>query len=338
MSGNENIAQEKEKTKNEEENKNEDNIIKIQSVTLRNCLSADCHFGTTNRKRNKKMSSFICAFVNGINIINLNKTIIKMKEAYQAAYDITKNGGKILFINKNEKAEKEIIDDADRSGSFYIVKRWLGGTFTNFKVIRTCSRKLKKLERDIEDNAIQDLSKKEQALIHKKIFKMSKNLEGIKDMIKLPQAVFITNPNDNKIAVKEAKDMNIKVFAIANTDCNPDNIDFIIPANNNSVNSIKLISNLISDAIVSAKCGLKNITFEENNNNNTVRLITIRDAKEKIAKKISAIRAAKKEKHEHMLNKTKMRKINDQKKENDSTNESEEKKISEENGNEKNKQ
>ena len=164
---------------------------------------------------------------------------------------------------------------------------------------------------------------------------MSKNLEGIRDMIKLPQAVFITNPNDNKIAVKEAKDMNIKIFAIANTDCNPDNINFIIPANNNSVNSIKLISNLISDAIVSAKCGLKNIIFEENNNDKTVRLITIRDSKEKIAKKISAIRAAKKEKYENMLNKIKMRKVNDQKKENDSTNDSEEKKISEENDNEK---
>ena len=164
---------------------------------------------------------------------------------------------------------------------------------------------------------------------------MSKNLEGIRDMIKLPQAVFITNPNDNKIAVKEAKDMNIKIFAIANTDCNPDNINFIIPANNNSVNSIKLISNLISDAIVSAKCGLKNIIFEENNNDKTVRLITIRDSKEKIAKKISAIRAAKKEKYENMLNKIKMRKVNDQKKENDSANDSEEKKISEENDNEK---
>lgn len=291
----------------------EEQISKISSVTLQKCLESDCHYGTTSKNHNySKMSSFVYERKNGIYIFDLNKTIEKMKEVYKEVYNLTKNGGKIIFVaNKNTRAKEEIKNDAIRSGSFFVINRWLGGTFTNFSSIKMAIRKLKMMEKSEEDGSIKNLKKKEQVLFFRNKQKMLKNLEGIKEMIKIPQAVFVTNSNQKDLKViKEARDKGIKIFAIVNTNNNPDIVDYFIPASNSSSKSIKFISNLIADAIVEAKCGIeieKNDKFKKDPNDISMKEV-IKNVEKKIAEKISAIRAAKEKKQDLFIKKMQFKK------------------------------
>ena len=291
----------------------EEQISKISSVTLQKCLESDCHYGTTSKNHNySKMSSFVYERKNGIYIFDLNKTIEKMKEVYKEVYNLTKNGGKIIFVaNKNTRAKEEIKNDAIRSGSFFVVNRWLGGTFTNFSSIKMAIKKLKMMERNEENGFVKNLKKKEQVLFFRNKQKMLKNLEGIKEMIKIPQAVFVTNSNQRDLKViKEARDKGIKVFAIVNTNNNPDIVDYFIPASNSSSKSIKFISNLIADAIVEAKCGIeieKNDKFKKDPNDISMKEV-IKSVEKKIAEKILAIRAAKEKKQDLFMKKMQFKK------------------------------
>ena len=291
----------------------EEQISKISSVTLQKCLESDCHYGTTSKNHNySKMSSFVYERKNGIYIFDLNKTIEKMKEVYKEVYNLTKNGGKIIFVaNKNTRAKEEIKNDAIRSGSFFVVNRWLGGTFTNFSSIKMAIKKLKMMERNEENGFVKNLKKKEQVLFFRNKQKMLKNLEGIKEMIKIPQAVFVTNSNQRDLKViKEARDKGIKVFAIVNTNNNPDIVDYFIPASNSSSKSIKFISNLIADAIVEAKCGIeieKNDKFKKDPNDISMKEV-IKNVEKKIAEKILAIRAAKEKKQDLFMKKMQFKK------------------------------
>ena len=287
----------------------EEQISKISSVTLRKCLESDCHYGTTSKNHNySKMSSFVYERKNGIYIFDLNKTIEKMKEVYNEVYNLTRSGGKIIFVaNKNTRAKEEIKNDAIRSGSFFVINRWLGGTFTNFSSIKMAIKKLKMMEKNEENGSVKDLKKKEQVIFFRNKQKMLKNLEGIKEMIKIPQAIFVTNSNQRDLKViKEARDKGIKVFAIVNTNNNPDIVDYFIPASNSSPKSIKFISNLIADAIVEARCEIKSDKFKKDPNDISMNEV-IKNVEKKIAEKISAIRAAKEKKQDLFMKKMQFR-------------------------------
>lgn len=267
-------------------------------ITMKKCLEAGCHYGHTTRKWNPKMSKFIYGARNGIYIIDLNKTVEKIIEAYIAMRDIVREGGKVLFVGTKEQIEENIIEEALRSGSFYITNRWLGGTLTNFRTIQGRIRYLKDIERREEEGYLEKLSKKEQSLIKKEKEKLSKNLEGIKEMRKLPQAIFVSDPIEEINAVKEAKKLGIKVFGIVDTNADPDCIDYPIPANDDATKSAKLILSVIADAIVEAKGGVTMIAYTKDEGEEVTMKDAIRLADKESAEKAAIIRAARRERAE----------------------------------------
>ncbi len=267
-------------------------------ITMKKCLEAGCHFGHTTRKWNPKMSKFIYGARNGIYIIDLNKTVEKIIEAYIAMRDIVREGGKVLFVGTKEQIEQNIIEESLRSGSFYITHRWLGGTLTNFKTIQGRIRYLKELERKQEEGLLDKLSKKEQALIKKEKDKLSLNLEGIKEMRKIPQAIFISDPTEEANAVKEAKKLGIKIFGIVDTNTDPDGIDYPIPANDDAAKSVKLVLSVIADAIVEAKGGVTMIAYTKDEGEEVTMKDAIKCADKEAAEKLALIRAARKERQE----------------------------------------
>jgi len=267
-------------------------------ITMKKCLEAGCHFGHTTRKWNPKMSKYIYGARNGIYIIDLNKTVEKIIEAYIAMRDIVREGGKVLFVGTKEQIEENIVEESLRSGSFYITHRWLGGTLTNFKTIQGRIRYLKELERKQEEGLLDKLSKKEQALIQKEKAKLSLNLEGIKEMRKIPQAIFISDPTEEANAVKEAKKLGIKIFGIVDTNTDPDGIDYPIPANDDAAKSVKLVLSVIADAIVEAKGGVTMIAYTKDEGEEVTMKDAIRIADKEAAEKLALIRAARKERQE----------------------------------------
>ena len=287
---------------NEEEENESTPIVEHDSslpiITMKKCLEAGCHFGHTTRRWNPKMAKFIYGSSNGIYIIDLNKTVEKIIEAYIAMRDIVRDGGKILFVGTKEQIAQEIVDQATRSGSFYITNRWLGGTLTNFKTIQSRIKYLKELERKEEDGTFDKLSKKEQALFKKEKEKLSSNLDGIKEMRKLPQALFVSDPTEEAIAVKEAKKLGIKVFAIVDTNSDPDDITYPIPANDDATKSVKLVLTVIADAIVEAKGGVTMVSYTKDEGEEVTMKDAIANANKVAAEKLAMIRKAKKEKLE----------------------------------------
>ncbi|MDR3090688.1 MAG: 30S ribosomal protein S2 [Clostridiales bacterium] len=232
-------------------------------ISMKQLLEAGVHFGHQTRRWNPKMAEYIFAERNGIYIIDLQKTVRKVDEAYNAVSDIVKGGGSVLFVGTKKQARESIRDEATRSGMYYINERWLGGMLTNFKTIQQRIRRLKELEKMEETGTFDLLPKKEVAKLLNEKGKLTRNLGGIKDMKRIPDAVFIVDPRKEHIAILEARSLGIAVIAIVDTNCDPDEVDYVIPGNDDAIRAVKLISGKIADAIIEARQGLQFETGKE---------------------------------------------------------------------------
>lgn len=224
-------------------------------ISMKQLLEAGVHFGHQTRRWNPKMAEYIFAERNGIYIIDLQKTVKKVEDAYQAVFDIAKEGGEVLFVGTKKQAQDSIKEEAIRCGMYYVNERWLGGMLTNFETIKTRVQRLKDLEAMIEDGTMDLLTKKEVAkLMHEKE-KLDKNIGGIKEMKKIPEVIFIVDPRKERIAVQEAHNLNITTVGIVDTNCDPEEIDHVIPGNDDAIRAIKLIAGRIADAVIEARQG-----------------------------------------------------------------------------------
>lgn len=224
-------------------------------VSTKRLLEAGCHFGHQTRRWNPKMGQYIYGSRNGIYIVDLVKTAQKIQEAYQALKKIVSEGGKVLFVGTKKQCQEIVEEEALRSGSFYVSTRWLGGTLTNFRTIQKRIKYLNSLEVMEEDGSFDSLPKKEVVLLRKEKEKLLKNLNGIKAMRKVPNAVFVVDPKLEHNAVAEAHKLHIPVFGICDTNSDPTEVDYPIPANDDAVKAVKLIVGLLADAVVEAKGG-----------------------------------------------------------------------------------
>ena len=224
-------------------------------VSIKQLLEAGVHFGHHTRRWNPKMAEYIFTERNGIYIIDLQKTIKKFEEAYMYVRDVASEGGTILFVGTKKQAADAIREEAERCGMYFVNVRWLGGMLTNYKTIRQSISRLNSLEKMQEDGTFDMLPKKEVAQLQKEMFNLEKNLGGIKNMNGLPSAVFIVDPRKEHNAVLEAKKLGIPVVAIVDTNCDPDDADYIIPGNDDAIRAIRLISSVIADAVLEGKQG-----------------------------------------------------------------------------------
>jgi len=212
------------------------------SINMKQLLEAGVHFGHQTRRWNPKMKPYIFGSRNGIHIIDLQKTVNLFASAYDFIVQTVADGYSVLFVGTKKQAHDSIVEEAERCGMFYVVNRWLGGTLTNFQTIRRSVSRLKELESMIQDGTISRYTKKEALKMEKELVKLEKNLGGIKDMDELPGAVFIVDPKKEHIAVREVRKLGIPLVAIADTNCDPDDIDYIIPGNDDAIRAIRLIS------------------------------------------------------------------------------------------------
>ena len=224
-------------------------------VSMNLLLEAGVHFGHQTKRWNPKMKEYIYGSRDDIYIIDLQKTANKLEEAYKALAEISKNGGKTLFVGTRKQAEEAMKEEALRSDSYYVNQRWLGGTLTNFRTIRRRVKRLEEIENMEKDGTFDKLPKKEVALLKKEYEKLNKLLSGIREMSKLPNALFIVDPSKEDIAIREARRLNIPVFGIVDTNCDPDMVDYVIPANDDAIRSVKLITGVMANAIVEANGG-----------------------------------------------------------------------------------
>jgi small subunit ribosomal protein S2 len=229
----------------------------MSGVTIKQMLEAGLHFGHQTRRWNPKMKPYIFAPRNGIYIINLDKTIGLFRKAYDYVGQEASKGGYVLFVGTKRQAQTTIKEEAIRSGMYYINHRWLGGTLTNFQTIKKGVDRLKSIEAMQEDGSISKFPKKEILLMEKERVKLERNIGGIKNMRSLPAAVFVIDPNKEQIAVKEANKLNIPVIALADTNCSPDGISYIIPGNDDAIRAIKLITSAIAEAVLDGRAQLK---------------------------------------------------------------------------------
>lgn len=241
---------------------------------MRKMLENGVHFGHQTRKWNPKMKQFIYTAKNGVYIIDLAKTQAKLEVAYNALKKIAEDGGKILFVGTKKQAQATILEEALRSGSFYINQRWLGGTMTNFRTIQKSIKKLLEIEEMEANGQLAVYTKKEQAVLLQKKERLENFLGGIKGMKKLPDAIFVVDPLEEHNAVAEARKLNIPVFALIDTNADPDLVDFPIPSNDDAVRSIKLMVGVIADAILEAKGGVLEVAHQEDE---TAEDITMKD-------------------------------------------------------------
>lgn len=238
-------------------------LMSEQLVSMRKLLDNGVHFGHQTRRWDPKCKPFIYTAKNGIYIINLEKTQESVKVAYDKLKEIAENGGKVLFVGTKKQAQQIVLDEATRSGSFYINQRWLGGTLTNFRTIQKRIKRLLEIQEMETSGTINVYTKKEIALIRKEASRLENFLGGIKEMKKLPDAVVVVDPMEDHNAVLEAKKLNIPVFGLTDTNCNPAFVDYAIPANDDSIKAIKLMISLLADAIVEAKGGILQDAYQE---------------------------------------------------------------------------
>ena len=224
-------------------------------VSMKQLLEAGVHFGHQTRRWNPKMARYIFTERNGIYIIDLQKTVKKLEEAYNFINEVAANGEEILFVGTKKQAAESVKEEAERCGMHYVNARWLGGMMTNFKTIRTRIDRLAQLRKMEEDGTFDLLPKKEVTKLNLEIEKLEKFLGGIKNMKKLPGALFVVDPRKEKIAVAEAKKLGIPVVAIVDTNCDPDEIDYVIPGNDDAIRAVKLISSVMANAVLEAKQG-----------------------------------------------------------------------------------
>jgi small subunit ribosomal protein S2 len=222
---------------------------------MKQLLEAGVHFGHQTRRWNPKMKQYIFTERNGIYIIDLQKTVKKVEEAYNFARTVIENGETILFVGTKKQAQDAIREEAERCGMFYVSQRWLGGTLTNFKTIRSRIDRLRKIERMEQDGSFEALPKKEVLELQKERLRLEKFLGGIRNMVKLPGAIFIVDPRKERIAVAEARKLSIPIIGIVDTNCDPDEIDHVIPGNDDAIRAVKLLAGKIADAVIESKQG-----------------------------------------------------------------------------------
>ena len=232
-------------------------------ISMKQLLEAGVHFGHQTRRWNPKMAEYIFAERNGIYIIDLQKTVKKVDEAYFAVAEAIKEGGEILFVGTKKQAQDSIKEEAERCGMYYVNQRWLGGMLTNFETIKTRIARLKELEEMQADGTFEVLPKKEvAALLHEKE-KLDKNLGGIKEMKKIPDVMFVVDPRKERIAIQEAHTLGIPIVAIVDTNCDPEEVDYVIPGNDDAIRAVKLIAAKIADAVIESKQGEQTTAAEE---------------------------------------------------------------------------
>ncbi len=224
-------------------------------VSMKQLLESGVHFGHQTRRWNPKMAPYIFTERNGIYIIDLQKTVRKIDEAYNFVKELAGNGGTILFVGTKKQAMDSIKEEAERIGMYYVNARWLGGMLTNFKTIRKRIDRLSQLRKMETDGTFDVLPKKEVIKLNGEIEKLEKFLGGIKNMTKLPSALFVVDPRKERIAISEARSLGIPIVAIVDTNCDPDEIDYIIPGNDDAIRAVKLITSVIADAVVEARQG-----------------------------------------------------------------------------------
>ena len=222
-------------------------------VTMKELLEAGVHFGHQTNRWNPKMRKYIFGERNGVYIVDLQKTLRAVKEIHNVVKQIVSDGKPILFVGTKKQAQETIVEEATRCGMFYVNQRWLGGTLTNYHTIKNSIAKLKKIERMKEDGTFEKFHKKEALKLDKQRLKLEKYLGGIKDMDGLPGAVFVVDPRKERIAVHEARLVGVPVIAITDTNCDPDEIDYVIPGNDDAIRSIRLITSKIANAVLEAK-------------------------------------------------------------------------------------
>lgn len=231
-------------------------------ISMKQLLEAGVHFGHQTRRWNPKMAEYIFAERNGIYIIDLQKTVKKVEDAYQAIANIVKDGGEVLFVGTKKQAQDSIKEEAERCGMYYVNQRWLGGMLTNFETIKTRIARLKQLEEMQENGTFEVLPKKEVALLLGEMEKLEKNLGGIKEMTRIPDVMFVVDPRKEKIAIQEAHILGIPVVAIVDTNCDPEEVDYVIPGNDDAIRAVKLIAGKIADAVIEAKQGVQEAAEE----------------------------------------------------------------------------
>ena len=225
-------------------------------ITMKQLLEAGVHFGHQTRRWNPKMAKYIFTARNGICIIDLQKTVRKVEEAYQFVKSVAAEGGQVLFVGTKKQAHDTVAEEAQRCGMYWVNERWLGGMLTNFTTIRKRVERLKELERMESDGTFDSLPKKEVQLLLGEKEKLEKNLSGIRDMKRIPDVLFVVDPRKEKIAVAEAHRLNIPVVAIVDTNCDPDDVDYVIPGNDDAIRAVKLIAGKIADAVIEAREGV----------------------------------------------------------------------------------
>ena len=224
-------------------------------ISMKQLLEAGVHFGHQTRRWNPKMKKYIFVERNGIYIIDLQKTVKKLEEAYDFMRQVGQDGGKVLFVGTKKQAQEAIKDEAERSGNYYINQRWLGGTLTNFGTIQKRVARMKQIEKMEEDGTFDVLPKKEVIQLKKEHERLVKFLGGIRDMTAIPDVMFVVDPRKERIAVAEARKLNIPLVGIVDTNCDPDEIDYVIPANDDAIRAVKLLTAKMADDLIESKQG-----------------------------------------------------------------------------------
>ena len=224
-------------------------------ISMKQLLEAGVHFGHQTRRWNPKMGQYIYTERNGIHIIDLQKTVGKIDEAYKAMSDIIADGGNVLFVGTKKQAQDTVKQEAERCGMYYVNERWLGGMLTNFKTIQSRIGRLKEIEKMAEDGTFDVLPKKEVAGLKKEWDKLERNLGGIAEMKRIPDAIFVVDPKKEKICVQEAQKLGVTLFGICDTNCDPDELDYVIPGNDDAIRAVRLIVSRMADAVIEANQG-----------------------------------------------------------------------------------
>jgi small subunit ribosomal protein S2 len=245
------------------EDNNQMEVRKMSVISMKQLLEAGVHFGHQTRRWNPKMAPYIYTERNGIYIIDLQKSVGKVDEAYDAISDIAAQGGTILFVGTKKQAQDAIKSEAERCGMFYVNERWLGGMLTNFRTIQSRIARLKEIETMATDGTFDVLPKKEVIQLKKEWEKLEKNLGGIKEMKKIPDAIFVVDPKKERICIQEAQALGITLIGIADTNCDPDELDYVIPGNDDAIRAVKLIVSKMADAVIEANQGAEALSAEE---------------------------------------------------------------------------
>ncbi len=232
-------------------------------ISMKQLLEAGVHFGHQTRRWNPKMAPYIFTERNGIYIIDLQKTSRMIDDAYAQIKEVAAEGGKVLFVGTKKQAQEAVKAEAERCGMYYVNNRWLGGMLTNFKTIRSRIERMVALERMQEDGTFDVLPKQEVLNLQKELDKLRKNLDGIRDMTEMPDLIFVVDPRKEHICIQEAHTLGIPLVGIVDTNCDPDEIDYVIPGNDDAIRAVKLIASTVADAVIEGNQGEDAITSEE---------------------------------------------------------------------------